>query len=129
LVRSMSDRANGAGKSNFVNFFRLLRDLIQQRLQTAIAVEGGADSCLVLGPKETPRLAAKLYFGKNGYEFSLVPTHDGRLVFSDEFTVFFGDFGDDRTSLGSGHAEAKLKGQERRSRDLGSGERCPELRI
>src|SRR5689334_11014161 len=32
--------ANGAGKSNFVSFFRLLRDLIQQRLQTAIAVEG-----------------------------------------------------------------------------------------
>ena len=76
--------ANGAGKSNFVSFFRLLRDLIQQRLQTAIAVEGGADSCLFLGPKETRQLTAKLYFGKNGYEFSLVPTHDGRLIFSDE---------------------------------------------
>jgi hypothetical protein len=37
--------------------------------------------------EETPQLTAKLYFGKNGYEFSLVPTHDSRLVFSDEFTV------------------------------------------
>jgi predicted ATPase len=101
--------ANGAGKSNFVSFFRLLRDLIQQRLQMAIAVEGGADSCLFLGPKETRQLTAKLYFGQNGYEFSLVPTHDGRLVFSDEFTIFQGDFGDHRTSLGSGHAEGKLK--------------------
>jgi predicted ATPase len=101
--------ANGAGKSNFVNFFRLLRDLIQQRLQTAIRVEGGADRCLFLGPKETPRLTAKIYFGNNGYEFSLVPTHDGRFVFSDEFTVFFGDFTNERRSLGSGHAEAKLK--------------------
>ena len=88
--------ANGAGKSNFVGFFRLLRDLIQQRLQTAIAVEGGADSCLFLGPKETRQLTAKVYFGRNGYEFSLVPTHDGRLVFSDEFTLFFGDITDNR---------------------------------
>src|SRR5882724_157116 len=104
--------SNGAGKSNFVSFFRLLRDLIQQRLQTAIAVEGGADSCLFLGPKETKQLTAKLYFGKNGYEFSLVPTHDGRLIFSDEFTVFFGNFTTDRISLGSGHAEAKLKNKK-----------------
>jgi len=101
--------ANGAGKSNFVSFFRLLRDLIQQRLQTAIAVEGGADSCLFLGPKETRQLAAKLYFGNNGYEFSLVPTHDGRLVFSEEFTIFLGSIADDRSSLGSGHAESKLR--------------------
>lgn len=103
--------ANGAGKSNFVGFFRLLRDLVQQRLQTAIAVEGGADSCLFLGPKQTPQLTAKLYFGNNGYEFSLVPTHDGRLVFADESTVFYGKF-HNRTSLGSGHAEAKLKDQK-----------------
>ena len=101
--------ANGAGKSNFVSFFRLLRDVIQQRLQTAIAVEGGADSCLFLGPKETRQLTAKIYFGRNGYEFSLVPTHDGRLVFSDESTLFFGDITDNRKSFGSGHAEAKLK--------------------
>lgn len=100
--------ANGAGKSNFVGFFRLFRDLIQQRLQTAIAVEGGADSCLFLGPKETRQPTAKLSFGSNGYEFSLVPTHDGRLVFSDESTVFYGNL-TNRESLGSGHAEAKLK--------------------
>ncbi len=97
--------ANGAGKSNFVGFFRFLRDLVHQRLQTAIAVEGGADSFLFLGPKETPQLTAKLSFGQNGYEFSLVPTYDGRLVFAWEF-IFYRDR---RTSLGSGHAEAKLK--------------------
>ncbi len=100
--------ANGAGKSNFVSFFRLLRDLIQQRLQTAIAIEGGADSCLFLGPKVTQQLTARLDFGNNGYEFSLVPTHDGRLIFSDEATVFYEDFTTSRSPLGSGHAEAKL---------------------
>ena len=38
-----------------------------------------------------------------------MPTHDGRLVFSGEFTIFYGNLTNDRTSLGSGHAEAKLK--------------------
>jgi predicted ATPase len=100
---------NGAGKSNFVGFFRLLRELIDQRLQVAINVEGGADACLFMGPKETPRLEGKLYFGDNGYEFALVPTHDGRLIFEEENTYFDGRFGIVRRSLGSGHAEAKLR--------------------
>ena len=34
--------ANGAGKSNFVEFFRLLRELIDQRLQTFVNTTGGA---------------------------------------------------------------------------------------
>jgi predicted ATPase len=101
---------NGAGKSNFVGFFRLLREMIDQRLQVALATtEGGADACLYLGPKITKQFAAKLYFGNNGYEFALVPTPDNRLVFSDEDTVFFGDYGKDVKSLGSGHFEAKLR--------------------
>src|SRR5690349_25061244 len=73
--------ANGAGKSNFVGFFRLLRELIEKRLQLAIATEGGADACLYLGPKVTPLLHAKFYFGINAYEFALAPTVDNRLVF------------------------------------------------
>ncbi|HZT28659.1 MAG TPA: AAA family ATPase [Bryobacteraceae bacterium] len=102
--------ANGAGKSNFVGFFRLLRELIEQRLQVALqTLEGGADACLFMGPKVTKRFAAKLSFGRNGYEFALVPTPDNRLVFEAETTVFEGDSGLDRQRLGSGHAEAKLK--------------------
>jgi predicted ATPase len=102
--------ANGAGKSNFVGFFRLLRELIEQRLQVALATEGGADSCLYLGPKVTKQLVAKLYFGNNGYEFTLFPTADNRLVFVDETTVYSaGVYGPSRRSLGSGHFEARLK--------------------
>jgi predicted ATPase len=33
--------ANGAGKSNFVGFFGLLREMIEQRLQLALAHCGG----------------------------------------------------------------------------------------
>src|SRR3990167_4188848 len=75
--------ANGAGKSNFVAFFHLLRELIDQRLQLAVATEGGADVYLYLGPRVTHQVVAKLYFGANGYEFILVPTADNRLVFAE----------------------------------------------
>jgi len=100
--------ANGAGKSNFVGFFRLLRDLIDQKLQLALNTEGGADACLHLGPKVTQRFVAKLYFGLNGYEFTLAPTVDNRFVFVDEVAVFYG-VGTTRKPFGSGHTEARLK--------------------
>src|SRR5579863_9937382 len=76
--------ANGAGKSNFVEFFRLLRELIDQRLQTFVNRTGGADTYLYLGPKVTSQIAAKLRFGQNGYEFTLVPTSDSHLIFAEE---------------------------------------------
>src|SRR5258705_10244331 len=76
--------ANGAGKSNFVGFFRLLRELIEQRLQVAVAKGGGADAFLHMGPKFTKEIAAKLLFGSNGYEFRLVPTADNKLIFAEE---------------------------------------------
>jgi predicted ATPase len=104
--------ANGAGKSNFVGFFRLLRELIEQRLQLHIAVEGGADGCLYMGAKVTKRLAAKLHFGSNGYDFSLAPTADDRLVFQEEIIDRQGPTDGTKKLLGfgrSGHLEAKLK--------------------
>lgn len=103
--------ANGAGKSNFVSFFRLLREMIEQRLQEAVRkTEGGADGCLFMGPKLTPSFTAKLRFGRNGYEFALAPTTDNGFVFTNETAVFYGDIvREDRTSFGSGHMEARLK--------------------
>lgn len=99
--------ANGAGKSNFVGFFRLLRGLIDQKLQFTVSKEGGVDACLYLGPKITKKLEAKLYFGNNGYEFSLAPTVD-RLIFADEAVIYKGQWAS-RASLGSGHSESRLK--------------------
>jgi predicted ATPase len=102
--------ANGAGKSNFVGFFRLLREMIDQRLQVALAAtEGGADGCLYLGPKVTEKFVAELYFGNNGYDFALVPTPDNRLIFSEETASVYGKPVGIKQSFGSGHSEAKLK--------------------
>lgn len=102
--------ANGAGKSNFVSFFRLLRQLIDQRLQVALkTTEGGADACLYMGPKITASFRAKVSFELNGYEFRLRPTLDNGFVFNEEATEFEGDSGPIRDRFGSGHLEAKLK--------------------
>jgi predicted ATPase len=103
--------ARGAGKSNFVSFFSLAGELIEKRLQTAIAREGGADACLFMGAKATQQLIGKFYFGSVGYEFALSPTADNRLVFGYEQTVFGGDWGTSRYRLGSGHFESALKDQ------------------
>jgi predicted ATPase len=101
--------ANGAGKSNFITFFRLVREMLRQRLQLALAtMEGGADACLYLGPKITQEFSGKLDFGQAGYEFTLVPTTDNRLVFSDEATTRSRyRRGVERKALGSGHTEAR----------------------
>ena len=114
--------ANGAGKSNFVEFFRLLRELVQQRLQVTIGQSGGPDASLYFGPKVTKQIAGKVQFsGGYGYEFVLLPTLDGRLVFGDEMVVFADkkvnftssamlDGPPQRVaSLDKGHFEAKLK--------------------
>jgi predicted ATPase len=105
--------SNGAGKSNFVSFFRLLRDLIDQKLQLSLATQGGADACLYLGPRETKELGVQLLFGQNGYEFALVPTVDNKLVFANEATLYTGHLvsntAPSRKSLGSGHFEANLR--------------------
>jgi predicted ATPase len=83
--------------------------MTEERLQVAVAAtEGGADACLYLGPKITQQFSAKVYFERNGYEFSLVPTPDNRLVFADERTVVFGDGFEERSSSTSGHFESWL---------------------
>ncbi|MGO8731924.1 MAG: AAA family ATPase [Terriglobia bacterium] len=100
--------ANGAGKSNFVAFFRFLREIIDQRLQQTVATEGGADAQLYLGPKVTLRVRGRFAFGANSYEFELAPTNDNRLIFAREIVSFTGQF-HSWQPLGSGHLEAKLK--------------------
>jgi predicted ATPase len=114
--------ANGAGKSNFVEFFRRLRELAQQRLWEVIRTTGGADAYLHLGPKVTKQIAGRVYFvGGYGYEFTLLPTLESGFIFGDE-TVVFADETVRLTdsaklngpppgsvSLGKGYLEAKLR--------------------
>src|SRR5258706_8987571 len=83
--------ANGAGKINFIGLFRLLAEMLGKRLQSYVKSEDGPDALLYGGRKRTPQIDVELYFGKNGYHFTLAPAGN-QLVFSKEETYFDGDF-------------------------------------
>jgi predicted ATPase len=103
--------ANGAGKSNFINLFRMLNEMYEKQLQLYVQKQGGPDSLLHFGRGATERLHAEFYFSNNGYKFDLVPTADNRLVFESEHSWFGGVLRPTSSSvvLGRGHIESALK--------------------
>lgn len=102
--------SNGAGKSNFVSYFHMLSEMVEQRLGLWVRKQGGADRILTYGVKETSQLESFIEFGLNGYHFVVEPTVDDNFVFTQEQTFFDGPiYGPQWTTLGSAHTEAKLK--------------------
>lgn len=78
--------ANGAGKSNFIGFFRFLRAMAEERLQRFVLEQGGGDGFFFLSPKYTQRISACLRFGQSVYEFELAPTVSGDMMIGNEQT-------------------------------------------
>lgn len=103
--------ANGAGKSNFLSYFRLLHEMVEQRLQLWTRIQGGADRLLTFGVKETSLLESSIRFGSNGYDFALAPTIDSSFVIQKEQLYFQGDYKLAKPYLGSGHSEALLRAE------------------
>jgi predicted ATPase len=111
--------ANGAGKSNFINVFRLLQEIVDQHLYLYVPLQGGPDALLHFGRAVTERLHVAFQFGmdghpriRQGYRFDLLPTLDNRLIFESEESLFFGDelpVVNPSRLLGQGHSESKLK--------------------
>ncbi|HEY6332729.1 MAG TPA: AAA family ATPase [Blastocatellia bacterium] len=100
--------ANGAGKSNFVDFFRLLRALADGALQVFVNEQGGGDGFFFLGPKYTRQIYARIEFGKNGYEFRLSPTAGSKIQVTEEWAG--GESAQSpKFSIGSGSMESNLK--------------------
>lgn len=102
--------ANGAGKTNFITFFKLLNELVERRLQHHVAKQGGANAFLHNGAKVTKSIYAELAFDRNGYRLALEPDVDGNLFFSKEEMCFKGwrYHHPSDVLLGSGHRESKL---------------------
>jgi predicted ATPase len=102
--------ANGAGKSNFINLFRMLNEMYEKQLQIYVQTQGGPDSLLHFGRSVSERMHAEFYFAKNGYKFDLVPTADNRLIFEVENSWFGGKYWPTNSSvvLGRGQAESLL---------------------
>jgi predicted ATPase len=96
--------SNGAGKSNFIEFFEMIRQMLDGNLQLYTGRQGGPDAVLHFGRKQTGTLETRLYFGNSGYRCTLEPTQDNRLMFSDE--AFYREQGGSLT-LGGGHFETR----------------------
>ena len=90
--------ANGSGKSNFVDFFRMMRammtlplpDLPRASLQAYISDGGGSDDFLFGGPKVTKLIEVKTMFGPNGYRFMLIPNVNETFIMYEEARYFSG---------------------------------------
>lgn len=76
--------ANGSGKSNFLSFFELLKNIYARNLQEYIALKGGIDRFLYQGSKITSEISSHLKFpNTNGYSFTL-KAGDGNFIFTKE---------------------------------------------
>ncbi|VXD20875.1 AAA family ATPase [Marinoscillum sp. 108] len=80
--------SNGAGKSNFVSFFKLLRAIFNQQLRRYVLEEGKADHLLYFGRKTTEHLFGKIIFKdghyNNAYHFTLAQNRNGGLFLEEE---------------------------------------------
>lgn len=96
--------ANGSGKSNFLEVFRLLNQIVEERLQYYVAKEAGANRLLHFGSKTTSEIELKLQFN-NGlyYEVRLATAQGDRLIIAEEK---WGQGGVDFKY--NGHPETKL---------------------
>lgn len=109
--------ANGAGKSNFIGFFKLLKNMYDQNLKLYTADELGADSIMYFGSKNSEYVSGRIEFNKtNGYEFSLLRNQADRFYFSLEQGLYNnGKYVNWYIeSYGSGHEEASLKDKNTR---------------
>ena len=105
--------ANGAGKSNFISFFKFLNKLYEQELQLYMAQNGRADNFLFFGRKYSSFLSGNITFDNdwyNGYEFTMVPDQSGNLIFSEEISHYtHPTINKTRIDRGSGGTESYLK--------------------
>ncbi|MCV9382205.1 cobalt transporter ATP-binding subunit [Aeromonas rivipollensis] len=76
--------ANGAGKSNLIAFFKMLRALIDGNLNRFVRDSGGASDLLFGGRKMTSEMTFETRFGDRGYRFTLMPTLADSCVIEDE---------------------------------------------
>jgi predicted ATPase len=110
--------ANGAGKTNFISFFALLNQIVQNNLQVSIAQSGGANSFLYFGQKVTSEIKICLVFGTNSYQCTLVPAAGDTLIFANELMGYH-DKSINRqplmVELGGGQRETRLHEESRKS--------------
>ena len=107
--------ANGAGKSNLISFFKMMNEMMAERLQQHVASTGHATSNLHFGPKVTPQLEAELTFETDTadvdtYTMRLFHVAGDSLIFAQESLSFLSPGYDEPRieELGPGHKETLI---------------------
>lgn len=106
--------SNGAGKSNFVNFFSFVYAIYDNQLATYTSDKGGANRILHLGRRISDRIGGRLTFPSNRYVFWLTANDQDGFYFSleadDPKSTMYPDYDPlQRDDYGQGHTESKLR--------------------
>lgn len=123
--------ANGSGKTNFINYFNLLKNIYNQNLARYLAKEGDADNILYYGLKNSQYINSRIEFSqKNAYSFKLIMGNNGNLYLAEEDAEFYvpkpGRW--DHQIFSSNEKESKLK-EYSQSRYFYVNEYMKEFRI
>ena len=78
--------SNGAGKSNFISVFELLKNILKKNLSRYVGQKGGPNSLLYNGAKVTDTIEMEFYFGtkRESYSFILKLSENNNFVFWNE---------------------------------------------
>ena len=83
---------NGSGKSNLIEVFRFLREIVNQNLAGYTILKGGADTLLYFGRKQSEEMEIHLEFGEgkisNAYKVKIRGTDEDSLIIWEE-TAFY----------------------------------------
>jgi len=99
--------ANGAGKSNFVGFFKMLEAVSRRQLEEYVGLQGTSPGFFFYGNRHYGiDCELNLCLGDRPvtYGFILKPNNENQLVFTEEKIVY----GDKNYPLGIGHRESHL---------------------
>jgi predicted ATPase len=84
---------NGAGKSNLIEVFRFLREIVNQNLAGYTGIKGGANTLLYFGRKRSPGMSFSLKFADEdtarGYDLNLQATEEDAFVISEESAFWY----------------------------------------
>lgn len=76
--------ANGAGKSNFISFFRLLKAFIDGDLKRFVMNQGGISDLLFNGLKATDKMFFETQSGCLTHRFCIVPTPNNSYIIENQ---------------------------------------------
>lgn len=115
--------SNGAGKSNFISFFKLINNVYEQRLEN-YSLKQGANNLLFFGNKVTQSILGRLEFDYiNGYKINLEYSNNNSLFINKEVVAFnktkagYGE-GWKITSISTNSKESLLKTENRKAYNI-----------